>query len=191
MPNIAQWNNRYQPCTNIPSPCQVLATYTHLLPKTGTALDLACGLGANALLLARHGLKTHAWDYAQEAIEHLQNEAKNQQISIDAQVRDVVISPPSPKTYDVIVVCHFLDRKLAPFLIQALKPNGLLFYQTFIRTYVNNTGPQNPAFRLIDNELLYLFNYLQTIVYKEEGNIGDLTQGFRDEALLIAKKRKN
>ncbi len=86
------------------------------------------------------------------------------------------------------MVCHFLDRCLAPALIQALKHNGLLFYQTFTRTCVNEGGPKNPEFRLAENELLRLFADLQVVVYHEEGKIGNTTQGFRNEALLIARK---
>ena len=55
-----EWNLRYQAATDWPTPCQVLADNVHLLPTTGIALDLACGLGANALLLAQHGLTTYA-----------------------------------------------------------------------------------------------------------------------------------
>jgi tellurite methyltransferase len=192
MTGATKWNNRYQTLpTNIPPPCQVVAAYTHLLPATGTALDLACGLGANALLLARHGLETYAWDYADTALERLQVEAQIQQVAIYTERRDVVMSPPPADMFDVIVVCHFLDRGLAPALTQALKPNGLLFYQTFTRTSVNDCGPKNPDFRLAENELLRLFADLQIVVFREEGDIGDISQGFRNEALLIARKKSD
>ncbi len=187
--SVIEWNQRYQTTTTLPlQPCKVLADYTYLLPTTGIALDLACGLGANALLLARHGLETHAWDYAETAIKRLQAKAQSQQLQIHTQVRDIIASPPPADTYDVIVVCHFLDRQLSPALIKSLKPNGLLFYQTFTRTTINEAGPKNPRFRLADNELLHLFSDLQIVIYHEEGTIGDITQGFRNEALLIARK---
>jgi tellurite methyltransferase len=65
----------------------------------------------------------------------------------------------------------------------------LLFYQTFMHTRNDySRGPKNPEFCLMDNELLHLFADLQLIVYREEGDIGDTTQGFRDEAMLIARK---
>jgi SAM-dependent methyltransferase len=190
MTGATEWNNRYQSfLTDIPPPCQVIAAYTHLLPATGTALDLACGLGANALLLARHGLETYAWDYAETGLERLQAYAQIQLVPIHTERRDVVVSPPPADTFDVIVVCHFLDRRLAPALTQALKPNGLLFYQTFTRTSVNDCGPKNADFRLAENELLRLFADLQIVVYREEGDIGETSLGFRNEALLIARKK--
>ena len=185
MKQALKWNRRYK-TMQLPEPSQVLATFTHLLPPSGTALDLACGLGANALLLARHGLETYAWDYAETALKSLRTSAQSEHLQIQIELRDIVISPPPANMFDVIVVCHFLDRSLVPALMQALKPNGLLFYQTFTR---NATfGPKNDEFRLAQNELLHLFNKLQIIVYREEGNIGDIRQGFRNEALLIGKK---
>ena len=180
------WNSRYA-TLEMPRTCQVIAAYKYLLPTTGTALDLACGLGANALLLAHHGLDTYAWDYAETAVLRLQAYAKTQQLQINTEVRDVILKPPPPATFDVVVVCHFLDRSLVPALIQTLKPNGLLFYQTFTRTHVNDYGPKKTEFRLKTNELLHLFADLQVVVYREEGIIGDKTQGFRNEAMLIAR----
>lgn len=187
--SVIEWNQRYKTTTALPlQPCKVLVDHIHLLPTTGCALDLACGLGANALLLASHGLETHAWDYAETALERLQANAQSQQLQIHTQVRDIIASPPPADTYDVIVVCHFLDRRLRTALVKSLKPNGLLFYQTFTRTVVNEAGPKNPQFRLADNELLNLFSELQMVIYREEGTIGDTKQGFRNQALLIARK---
>jgi 2-polyprenyl-3-methyl-5-hydroxy-6-metoxy-1,4-benzoquinol methylase len=191
MADLNQWNNRYQTTTDFPEPCQVLVDYAYLLPSLGSALDLACGLGANAFFLANRGLETYAWDYAKVAITRLQAHATSQQVPIYTQVRDVVQEPPPPTTFDVIVICHFLDRSLIPSLIHALKPNGLLFYQTFTRTYVDEQGPKNPDYRLANNELLKLFSQLKIIMYREEGRVGDTTQGFRNQAQLIAQNNIN
>ena len=67
-----RWQRRYQQAvaTSV-SACGVLAENAFLLPKQGRALDLACGRGGNALLLARQGLDVEAWDYAPAAIEAL------------------------------------------------------------------------------------------------------------------------
>ncbi|MEW8205094.1 MAG: SAM-dependent methyltransferase, partial [Candidatus Thiodiazotropha taylori] len=83
---------------------------------------------------------------------------------------------------------YFLERSLIPTLIQALKPGGLVFYQTFTRQAVSSEGPQNPAFRLADQELLQLFSQLHVRVYREEGRLGDLSLGSRDVAMLVAQK---
>ena len=97
-------------------PCRVLADHRHLLPGRGRALDLACGLGDNALALAEAGLETQAWDYSGSAITRLRERAMDAGVTLAAEVRDVVASPPEPERFDVIVVANFLDRSLAPSL---------------------------------------------------------------------------
>jgi SAM-dependent methyltransferase len=173
-----KWNARYLHTTGTPHPAQVLQEHQHLLPPAGRALDLACGLGGNALLLAAHGLETWAWDIADVAVQRLQHTARQMQLCLRAEVRDVVAYPPAPKSFDVIVVSRFLERRLAPALIAALRPAGLLFYQTFMGDAVGAVGPQNPAYRLAAQELLALFRPLRVLVYREE------TQ----EALLVAQQ---
>ncbi len=168
---------------------RVLQENCHLLPDSGEALEIACGLGANALLLARHGLHTRAWDISPVAIGQLQAVADEAGLeNLQAEAVDVMDHPPAPQSYDVIVISHFLERDLAPAIVAALKNGGLLFYQTFTRTRVSDGGPRNEAFRLADNELLELFAPLKVLVYREEGAAGDVTRGFRDEALLVAQK---
>ena len=170
------------------SAAKVLAENTHLLPDTGCALDLACGRGANALLLARHGLDTHAWDISRLAISGLQQRAAEHGLSVLAETRDVTVVPLPANYFDVIVVSHFLERSIVSGLIAALKEHGLVYYQTFTRDRIDDSGPRNPAYRLARNELLQLFRGLEILYYREDGLVGDTTGGFRNEAMLIARK---
>ncbi|AGA33901.1 Methyltransferase type 12 [Thioalkalivibrio nitratireducens DSM 14787] len=169
-------------------PCAVLEAYAHLLPRAGTALDLACGLGGNAQWLASRGLETAAWDISPVAIAGLGRHAGERGLPIRAEVRDVERAPPEPEHFDVIVVSYFLERELAPALMRALRPGGLLFYQTWTQEAVDARGPENPAFRLAPNELLQLFAHLRLIAYREEGVVGDPGQGLRNEAWLVATR---
>ena len=184
-----KWNNRYRSIKiSDGTPSRVLEENAHLLPKGGRALDLACGLGANALLLAKRGLNTSAWDVSEVVIAKLQAYAEKLTLGVRAQVRDVESYPPAENSFDVIVVSRFLERSLVPRLIKALKPNGLIFYQTFTQDAVNDTGPSSLAYRLKPNELLIMFRPLRILVYREEGTVGDTRRGFRDEAMLIGLK---
>jgi SAM-dependent methyltransferase len=167
---------------------RVLADFEHLLPATGRALDLACGTGGNALLLAQHGLETWAWDISDTAVTQLQALARDSNAGITVQQRDVVCLPPDPGSFDVIVVSRFLDRDLIPAICRALREHGLIFYQTFTREKPPGCGPGNPDYLLEVNELLFLFKSLRIIYYREDGNIGDTARGFRNEAMLIAQK---
>jgi tellurite methyltransferase len=183
------WNAPYQALTRVPLAAHVLWENQHLLPATGRALDLACGLGGNALLLAACGLETWAWDISDIAVARVQAAAQQRGVALHAEVRDVVACPPCAESFDVIVVSRFLERDLAPVLIEALRPAGLLFYQTFTQVTVGDAkGPMHPVYRLVPQELLTLFHPLRLLVYREEGNVGDTTRGWRNEALLVAQK---
>lgn len=184
-----KWDERYREAVvNYPEPALVLEQNQHLLPKHGHALDLACGLGANALLLARLGLQTQAWDISHEALNKLEQEAQRHRLSVTALQRDVSLQPPAENSFDVIVVSHFLDRQICSALASALKPGGLIFYQTYCRDKVDDSGPQNPDFLLTENELLTLFAGLNLRVYREESLLGDRSQGWRNRAMLVAQK---
>ncbi|MHB8454092.1 MAG: class I SAM-dependent methyltransferase [Acidiferrobacterales bacterium] len=186
-PDTEKWNARYREVPAVPGPpAAVLSENLHLLPAQGCALDLACGLGANALLLARNGFDTYAWDKAEVAITKLRVLAAG--LPLHAQVRDVIRHPPELGRFDVIVVSRFLDRSVAPHLAAALRPGGLLFYQTFTRVRADDSGPANADFRLADGEMMRLFIGLRLRVYREEGTIGDITRGLRNQAMLVAQR---
>jgi tellurite methyltransferase len=56
-----------------------------------------------------------------------------------------------------------------------------------VREKVSDMGPSSPHFRLGRNELLALFDGLIVRVYREEGTLGDVRVGLRDEAMLVAQ----
>jgi SAM-dependent methyltransferase len=184
----AKWARRHRDREGPAQPAGVLLENAHLLPPRGDALDLACGLGGNALFLAARGLRVRAWDLSPVAIERLADEARARAVVVTAEVRDVVARPPEPDGFDVIVVSHFLDRGLAPALARGLRPGGLLYYQTFVREAVTDRGPPNLEYRLERNELLRLFPGLVLRVYREEGRLGDTARGTRDLAWLVAER---
>ena len=186
----AKWDSRYRDNADmVPAPAMVLVEYAHLLPVNGKALDLAAGLGGNALFLAHHGLDTSAWDISAVAMEALSLEAERNSVVIDCQVRDVVAEPPVAESFDVIVVSRFLERALSPAISAALCPGGLLFYQTFVAEKTDSTlGPFNPDFLLQQNEMLRLFPGLTVRAYRDEGLLGDTAKGLRNEAYLVAEK---
>lgn len=187
--SLQKWEQRYRAEVAVyPEPALVITQNQHLLPEQGLALDLACGLGANALLMASRGLQAQAWDISSEALAKLNAEAQQRQLEVITEQRDVSVNPPDKSSFDVVVVSQFLDRKLCPKLINALKPGGLIFYQTFCRDKVDSSGPQNPDFLLADNELLNLFSGLKLRVYREESTLGDSSVGWRNMAMLVGQK---
>ncbi len=183
-----KWNKRYSQAHDMPKAASVLVDYSYLLPAKGKALDLACGRGGNALFLAEQGLQVEAWDISPVAITQLNQLAKGKDLSVDGQARDVILHPPEANSIDVLVISLFLERSLCPSLMSALKPGGVLFYQTYCQKKVTEQGPSNPDYLLADNELLQLFSELKVRVYREDALLGDPQKGIRNQALLIAEK---
>ena len=184
-----KWDRRYNSAPDdFPEASRVLKDFAHLLPTQGDALDLACGLGGNALFLAETQLSVRAWDISSVAIDKLNSYALSRHLTVQAEMRDIIAQPPHIETFDVIVVSYFLHRPLAKFLCDALRPNGLLFYQTFTHKKNSGIGPSNPDFLLSENEMLEMFGHLQLLAYREEGNTGDIKKGLRNEAFLVGQK---
>ncbi len=173
-----KWDTRYRDThRSASSVAAVLQQNQQRLPNTGKALDLAAGLGANALFLAEKGLEVHAWDISAVAIERLNTVAQQQGLTVHTQTRDCVASPPEAESFDLIIVSRFLERTLCPAISAALKPGGLLFYQTYTLAKKGHEGPNNPHFLLAKEELLVLFNELEVLSYAEQ-----------DEALFVGRK---
>ena len=186
-----KWNVRHAQAEGPGEVAEVLLRNAHLLPPSGRALDLACGRGASALWLAARGWEVHAWDLSSVAIERLQAEAVSRGLDVHTEVRDVVARPPGPETFDLILVSHFLERDLVPVLIGALRPGGLVFYQTFVAETHRGRGPgPESAWRLAPNELLRLFvPPLRLHYYREDSPLGGESDPLADLALLVAGRR--
>ncbi len=183
-----KWNSRYQN-ESAPGPtCAMLKEYVFLLPESGMALDLACGLGGNAVLLANHGLQTSAWDISDVAISKLADYAQASGLVLKAEVKAITPTMFAQVKFDVIVIHRFLQRELFPAVIAALAEGGLLFCQTFTMESVSECVPGNPAFKLEVNELLVLCAELNIRVFEDLGKTGDITLGLRNESFLIGQK---
>jgi tellurite methyltransferase len=184
-----KWDSIYKKKANVvPEPVFALSHYAHLLPPKGKALDLACGQGGNSFFLAKKGLHVDAWDVSSVVIQQISDNADTLNIAPLAIDINEAVWPTNH--YDVIAVSKFLNRDIIPQLIRALKENGLVFYQTFTTDKAQTIGPTNPEFLLNKSELLSLFSSLSPVIYHEEAHIGNVNEGIRNEAILIAQKTK-
>lgn len=186
-----KWNTRYANAgSDIPLPADVLSSGSQWLPQCTSAynkhkhdepllraLDLACGKAGNAQYLAERGYSVCAWDISDTIIASLRS--RTPFILEEALVRDVSAEPPQPASFDVIVVSRFLDRSLCPAISRALRPGGVLFYQTFVH------GLSNADYLLAPNELLSLFSDLHILEYHEP----EIDSNGKAEARLIARAK--
>lgn len=151
------------------APCRWLVDNSHLLPPAGDALDLACGSGRHAIWLAEAGFSTTAVDRDATAVEALNREAARRGWPLRAKVVDLESGQPflDPDTFDVVVGFHYLHRPLFPALVAALRPGGVLVYETFTRGQALRGKPTNPAFLLEPGELGELVRPLDILARRE------------------------
>jgi tellurite methyltransferase len=161
-----------------------LVSHATLLPSQGAALDVACGRGRNTFWLAARGFAVDAVDRNEEAIAAVRQGAAERGLAVRAEVRDLETTSPNlgASCYDVIVVVHYLHRPLFPRLLAALRPGGVLVYETFTRAQARRGRPTNPAFLLEPGELRVLTAGLVRLDDREG------TFGGRDVASIVARK---
>lgn len=169
-------------------PARFLLEKGHLLPK-GKILDVACGSGRHALYLAAQGFTVEGVDHDEQALAAVSAEATQRSLTnLTVRHVDLEAKPDIPKErYDGIVVFFFLYRPLMPALVHALKPGGVLVYETFlIDNHLRHGHPRRREFCLEHNELLHLAVGLRVLHYDEGGRQGGHGDGFTFTARLVA-----
>ena len=168
-----RWNARYAAgeyaARTYPSP--LLAAWLDRLPR-GRALDVACGLGRNAIHLAANGYTVDAMDISAVALAGARERADAAGVSVNWIESDLERPDIACDAYDVVVVARFLDRPLIPQLVDALRFGGHLVYDHHYITPVHVDGPRSHRFRARPNELLERFRALRVLSY-EEGLVAD------------------
>ena len=157
--------------------------------RLGPVLDLACGRGRHSLAAARLGLPVLALDHDEKALRSLHRRAPPLLHCVRTDLEAGFGIPVAPASFGAVLVFRFLFRPLTESIIEALRPGGVLLYETFtIHQRELGQGPKNPEFLLEPNELPRLFGVLRLIDYQEV-----FTPGPRPAALarLVARRRAN
>lgn len=143
-------------CSSCDTASPWVQRFAPLIPG-GEVLDLACGAGRHAKLLASLGHAVVALDRDSEAL------AKISDPRIVCMLADLELSTsgddPWPFEMDrfaAIVVTNYLYRRLFPNIIASIMPNGVLIYETFAVGNEKFGKPVNPDFLLAPGELLEL-----------------------------------
>lgn len=134
--DAARWNARYAQDGHHwqeRRPRRLLREFAHLLPESGLALDAAAGVALHGLFLAERGLHVIALDISEVGLRLARQSAQKSGLWLETAVLDLA-HPWLPADYfDVIVNFRFLERATFPIYRQALKPGGLLFFETFVK----------------------------------------------------------
>ncbi|MBC8237707.1 MAG: methyltransferase domain-containing protein [Helicobacteraceae bacterium] len=181
----ARWNERHvtKPMRHEAAP--ILKKYIEHA-NIGEALDLACGTGRNTHYLETKGFSVDAVDLSDYALSQIKDTPKITKIETDLDSYDL-----EENTYDLIINCNYLNRRLMAQMTDSLKDGGLIIFETFIEAHEKpEQGSMNPDYLLKKNELLNAFINLDVIYYEEVDGV-NLRGEKNKTASLVAKKHSN
>jgi len=183
MPNPADWDKRFRQGSHgeaEPDPFLARSSDAWDFHSGRRAADIACGAGRNAAFLAQQGFQVTAVDFSAEALRLTQQRApgvETLQLDLESPHADL-----GDDAFDLVCVVRFLHRPLFPALRRAVKPGGLIVYQTYTTDQLQfQGGPRDPRHLIEPGELLREFAAWRVLRYEEEWS-------GRGKAALLARK---
>jgi rhodanese-related sulfurtransferase len=167
---MSRWTGpRVHEPSPVSGPSPWLLANAHLAPRGAKTLDVACGRGRHALLLAGAGFPVRAVDRDPAQVQWLNALARRLQLPLDAAVVDLESGGADlgEEEWELILVFNYLHRKLFPSLVRALAPGGVLFCETYTREQAKRGRPTNPDHLLEPGELPRLVAPLEVLRQRE------------------------
>ena len=157
---------------DIETPSPWVRRWAGAIPAGGHVLDVACGHGRHLRHLASLGFTVVGVDRDEQALSALRGLE-----GAEVRVADIEAGPwPFPPgAFDGVVVTNYLHRPIFPHLVAALRPGGVLIYETFALGNERYGRPGNPDFLLEPGELLRSVEPLSVIAF-EQGMISSPRQ---------------
>jgi tellurite methyltransferase len=144
---IASWEKRYREQHNsgdsvASQPAPLVVKIANPLPP-GRALDLACGTGRNALYLAEHGWSVTAIDGAPTGIAILREYAAERGLNMITEIGDLEKGECriGPESWDLILMCCYLQRDLFEPTKNGLVPGGILLAVVLLAELNSTASP--------------------------------------------------
>jgi len=199
----SDWDEKYRlaAAAHPAEPASIVRELLPLLPR-GPALDIACGTGRHALLLAARRQHVTAVDWSGTGLDLLEARARTEGIpirrisrpehivkhlhgGIDLVQADLGQLELPENSFGLILCIQYLQRSLFSRLQRALREGGVLLFETFTQAQLEfDGGPRNPEYLLKSGELRNAFPVLRVLFYRE------LRAG-QGIASLMAQKPKN
>lgn len=179
MTEAQAWNERYSQSDRLWIPDADPSLKEALIGiKPTNALDLGCGEGRNALYLARAGFHVTAVDFADVALERLQNVAHDEDLSIETVCEDMFTFLESPHQFDFVVLANIhppRDRRLALYrsIQDVVAPGGRLY---LIGHHVDSfgvAGPPNKDLLIDEDEIQQAFGQFSVVTLKKVSDVAD------------------
>ena len=152
---------------------------THLLPESGTAVELACGQGGGAVWLARRGLDVRAVDVSPVAVAMARDLVARAGLTHRCrfEVADLDVGFPRGPEVD-LVLCHLFNAPgLDRSMIDRLRPGGVAAVAV-----LSEVGAAPGRFRVEQGALLARFAAVDDIRVDHHGESDGV-------ATLVATRR--
>lgn len=137
------------------------------------ALDVGCGLGRNALYLARRGWQVVGVDISDVALGRLEQAAAAEALPIRCVPRDLetdLIEADDPALggpYDLAIMIRYTNLLLIESLKRILRPGGYLIVEEHLVTDAEVVGPKSARFRVPAGALRQTVQGMELLDYRE------------------------
>lgn len=169
--------------------------------EQGTALDLACGEGRNAIWLAEQGWEVTGVDFSDVGIEKGRAIAKRRNVDLEWVVADATEYEPR-QTFDLVTILYLHTgaeerERWMSHARSAVSPGGLILYIGHDRSNIEHGvgGPQHPELLPTPEDLVNMLSGFEieraeVIERHVEGEPGHGAQGdgIALDALVRARK---
>jgi SAM-dependent methyltransferase len=142
--------------------------FARAIPAGGDVIDVACGAGRHVRLLSGMGFRVEAVDRDVQALAALEDVP-----GVTTRCGDLEggVWPYGSSCFDGVVVTNYLYRPRFDALLDLLRPNGVLIYETFMLGNEALGKPSNPDFLLRPHELLERVRPRLHVIAFEQGRV--------------------
>lgn len=163
---MSNWDERYKNgfYDGEDEPKELLLKFWQTIPK-GNVIDIAMGIGKDAMFLADRGFNVFGIEMSIEAIKIAKQRSIKNNISI---IRgNAGCLPFKENTAKGIVVFYFLLRDFMKDIEKILQKGGVIIYETFLKRQNKIDRKRNPDFLLDNGELISYFSDFEILFYEE------------------------
>jgi 2-polyprenyl-3-methyl-5-hydroxy-6-metoxy-1,4-benzoquinol methylase len=174
-----KWNAKHAAKRGLHQADSFLLKHFKLL-RLGKALDIACGRGRSALLLAEKGFEVSAVDYSDVGLKILADQARLKQVAI--HLIELDLDQPNPLAdycpFDSIICINFKPNpellKLIPHL---LSKDGIFLWSSFNEIQADQTPfPLEKA--LTEKAFVDYSDLMETLIYERFTDITGARDGY-------------
>jgi len=185
MPNISPLAQIHSDHPAVAPPSEWVTRWAYLIDQNcadvnteSTVLDLACGSGRHMKWLREQGFKVLGVDRDAEALElcrpfgevlqaDLEYSTELSSHSSRATKNPDSLWPLGKRQFNAIIVTNYLWRPLIASILDALKLNGVLIYETFAQGHQTLGRPRRAEFLLNPGELIQICTNLHIVAYEQ------------------------